>query len=62
MDLRLKNKAALVAGGSMGLGLAVAKMLATEGARIAIGALDDSKCRIQLRHAFFRYGHGIHNL
>lgn len=42
MDLRLKNKVALVAGGSMGLGLAVAKMLAAEGARIAIGALDDS--------------------
>jgi 3-oxoacyl-[acyl-carrier protein] reductase len=41
MDLRLKNKVALVAGGSMGLGLAVAKMLAAEGARIAIGALDD---------------------
>ena len=41
MDLGLKNKVALVAGGSMGLGLAVAKMLAAEGARIAICALDD---------------------
>jgi 3-oxoacyl-[acyl-carrier protein] reductase len=41
MDLGLKNKVALVAGGSMGLGLAVAKTLSREGARIAIGALDD---------------------
>jgi len=41
MDLGLKNKVALVAGGSMGLGLAVAKTLSREGARIAICALDD---------------------
>ena len=41
VDLGLKNKVALVAGGSMGLGLAVAKMLSKEGARIAICALDD---------------------
>lgn len=41
MDLGLKNKVALVAGGSMGLGLAVAKTLSKEGAHIAICALDD---------------------
>ncbi len=41
MDLGLKNKVALIAGGSMGLGLAVAKTLSREGARIAICALDD---------------------
>lgn len=41
MDLGLKNKVALVAGGSMGLGLAVAKTLSHEGARVAICALDD---------------------
>jgi 3-oxoacyl-[acyl-carrier protein] reductase len=41
MDLGLKNKVALVAGGSMGLGFAVAKTLSTEGARVAICALDD---------------------
>jgi 3-oxoacyl-[acyl-carrier protein] reductase len=41
MDLGLKNKVALVAGGSTGLGLAVAKRLSTEGAHIAICALDD---------------------
>jgi 3-oxoacyl-[acyl-carrier protein] reductase len=41
MDLGLKNRIALVAGGSMGLGLAVAKRMAMEGARVAICALDD---------------------
>lgn len=41
MDLGLKGKVALVAGGSMGLGKAVAIELAREGARVAICALDD---------------------
>jgi 3-oxoacyl-[acyl-carrier protein] reductase len=41
MDLGLKGKAALVAGGSMGLGRAVALELVREGAKVAIGALDD---------------------
>jgi 3-oxoacyl-[acyl-carrier protein] reductase len=41
MDLGLKGKAALIAGGSMGLGRAVALELAREGAKVAIGALDD---------------------
>lgn len=41
MDLGLKGKAAFVAGGSMGLGRAVALELGREGARVAIGALDD---------------------
>jgi 3-oxoacyl-[acyl-carrier protein] reductase len=42
MDLGLKDKAALVAGGSMGLGRAVALELSKEGARVAICALDDA--------------------
>src|ERR1700739_4954787 len=36
MDLGLKGKAALVTGGSKGIGLACAKALAAEGARVAI--------------------------
>lgn len=42
MDLGLKDKVALVAGGSMGLGRAVATELSREGAKVAICALDDS--------------------
>jgi len=38
LDLGLEDKVALVAGGSSGIGLAVATELAREGARVAIGA------------------------
>jgi 3-oxoacyl-[acyl-carrier protein] reductase len=41
MDLGLKGKVALVAGGSMGLGRAAALELSREGAKVAIGAFDD---------------------
>ena len=38
MDLQLKDKTALVTGASMGIGRAIAKGLAAEGARVAIAA------------------------
>jgi len=41
MALEMKEKVALVAGGSQGLGLAVAMDFAREGAKVAICALDD---------------------
>lgn len=41
MDLGLKNKVAFVAGGSQGLGKAVALEMAREGAQVAICALGD---------------------
>ncbi len=43
MDLGLDDKVALVAGGSSGLGLAVATELAMEGAHVAIGARDPER-------------------
>lgn len=41
MDLGLKGKVAFIAGGSQGLGKAVAMEMGREGARLAICALDD---------------------
>ena len=38
MDLGLKNKNALISGGSQGIGFAIAKALAKEGCNVAIGA------------------------
>jgi 3-oxoacyl-[acyl-carrier protein] reductase len=43
LDLGLEGKVALVAGGSSGLGLAVARELAAEGAHVAIGARDQGR-------------------
>ncbi|NOK18115.1 SDR family NAD(P)-dependent oxidoreductase [Corallococcus carmarthensis] len=43
MELGLANKVALIAGGSSGLGLAVAEELAKEGAHVAIGARDTDR-------------------
>ena len=40
MDLGLKGKAAMVAGASRGLGFAVARALAAEGARVSISSRD----------------------
>jgi 3-oxoacyl-[acyl-carrier protein] reductase len=42
MDLGLKNKVAMVAGASKGLGFAVAKTLAQEGARVSIVSRDSA--------------------
>ncbi len=41
MDMGLKGKVAIIAGGSQGLGKAVAIEMVREGAKVAIGALDD---------------------
>lgn len=38
MDLELDGRAAIVGGGSMGIGYGIARTLASEGARIAITA------------------------
>ena len=43
MDLQLENKIALITGASKGLGFATAKVLAEEGARVAINSRDASR-------------------
>lgn len=43
MDFGLHGKVAMVAGASSGLGLAVARELAAEGARVSIGARDEQR-------------------
>lgn len=42
MDLQIQNKTALITGGSKGIGYAIAKGLAAEGVRVAIGARDEA--------------------
>jgi 3-oxoacyl-[acyl-carrier protein] reductase len=50
MDLGLKGKVALIAGGSTGLGKAVAMELAREGAKISICARDRTKLEAAAAH------------
>jgi 3-oxoacyl-[acyl-carrier protein] reductase len=45
MDLGLKDKVAMVAGASRGLGFAVAQALAAEGARVSIASRDEAAIR-----------------
>jgi 3-oxoacyl-[acyl-carrier protein] reductase len=45
MDLGIRGKSALILGASKGLGFAVAKELAAEGAKIAICARDETRIR-----------------
>ena len=45
MDLKLKDKRALVTGSSSGLGHAAALMLAREGCRVAVNGRDEAKIR-----------------
>src|SRR3954468_2655691 len=45
MDLHLKDKVALIAGASKGLGYGVARALAAEGARVSIASRDEAAIR-----------------
>jgi NAD(P)-dependent dehydrogenase (short-subunit alcohol dehydrogenase family) len=45
MDLELKDKVAVISGGSVGIGLAVAEALAREGVHLALCARDEARVR-----------------
>jgi 3-oxoacyl-[acyl-carrier protein] reductase len=57
LELGLENKVALVAGGSSGIGLAVATELAREGAHVAIGARDPQRLNAAV-HGLEQIAHG----
>ncbi|WP_119274540.1 SDR family NAD(P)-dependent oxidoreductase [Taklimakanibacter deserti] len=46
---RLKDRVALVTGGAQGIGAAIARRLAEEGARVVIGDVDDAKAKTTAR-------------
>jgi NAD(P)-dependent dehydrogenase (short-subunit alcohol dehydrogenase family) len=57
MDLMLKGKVAVITGGSVGIGLAVAEALAAEGVHLALCARDGSRLREVGEH--IRAAHGV---
>ncbi len=56
MELGLKDKIALITGGSMGIGLAVAEGLAAEGVHLALCARDKSRLAEQADRIHMTYG------
>jgi NAD(P)-dependent dehydrogenase (short-subunit alcohol dehydrogenase family) len=56
MDLGLKDKVAVISGGSVGIGLAVAEAFAREGAHLALCARDQDRAQIRAREIQTRYG------
>ncbi len=56
MDLGLKGKVAFITGGSVGIGLAVAKAFAAEGADVAIGARQEERVLAEASGIAAEYG------
>jgi len=56
MDLGLKDKVAVITGGSVGIGLAVAEALAQEGVHLALCARDEARLKERVGEIKARYG------
>ena len=56
MDLGLKGKVAVVSGGSVGIGLAVAQALAEEGVQLVLCARDEARVVARAEEIASRYG------
>ena len=62
MDLGLRGKAALITGGSVGIGLAVAEGLAAEGADVVLVARDGERARREAQRIASTFGVLAHGL
>ena len=56
MDMELKGKTAVITGGSVGIGLAVAQGLAAEGVNVALVARDGERAQARAAEIAARYG------
>ena len=56
MDLELKGKQVFITGGSVGIGLAVARAFAREGAEVAIGARNEDRVKAGAAETAREYG------
>ena len=56
MDLELKGKRAVISGGSVGIGLAVAHGLAAEGVHIAICARGEERVKAEAENLANQHG------
>ena len=56
MDLELKDKVAVITGGSVGIGLAVAEALAKEGVHLLLCARDEMRVKEKATHIQSAYG------